>query len=101
MGTADADGGWWRPAGNGGCLFCYPLPLLNVSGLVLRSPSKPELLRTLMLGGGGRRAVGGTQGWGLARSELCYPNCGSGLELLVWTQQGNSCPFFCLKVLLR
>ena len=42
-----------------------------------------------------------SQGWGLARSELCYPNCGSGLELLVWTQQGNSCPFFCLKVLLR
>lgn len=42
-----------------------------------------------------------SQGWGLARSELCYPNCGSGLELLVWTQQGDSCPFFCLKVLLR
>lgn len=58
MGTADADGGWWRPAGNGGCLFCYPLPLLNVSGLVLRSPSKPELLRTLMLGGGGEKGCG-------------------------------------------
>lgn len=77
MGTADADGGWWRPAGNGGGLFCYPLPLLNVSGLVLRSPSKPELLRTLMPGGGAEGLwEAHSQGWGLARSELCYPNCG-------------------------
>lgn len=87
MGTADADGGWWRPAGNGGCLFCYPLPLLNVSGLVLRSPSKPELLRTLMPGGGqkgcGRHTVraGGWPGLSCAIRTVGQDwNCWSGLS---------------------